>query len=112
MLVQVFKLPHFVVISHTQCLYRLSDESGAMEFTLVKEGTIPRACFDPMDGTSFGIVISSVIPLCVSQLPIPVFIADTGKAVYVWIGSGASCDEKKHAMIYAHVSNCGPNYIA
>ena len=33
-----------------------------------------------------------------------VFIADTGKAVYVWIGSGASKDEKKQAMVYAHVS--------
>lgn len=33
-----------------------------------------------------------------------VFIADTGKAVYVWIGSGASKDEKKQAMAYAHVS--------
>ena len=32
------------------------------------------------------------------------FIADTGKAVYVWIGSGASKDEKKQAMAYAHVS--------
>ena len=35
---------------------------------------------------------------------VTVFIADTGKAVYVWIGSGASKDEKKQAMTYAHVS--------
>lgn len=33
-----------------------------------------------------------------------VFIADTGKALYVWIGSGASPDENKNAMTYAHVS--------
>ena len=32
------------------------------------------------------------------------FIVDNGKAVYVWIGSGASKDEKKQAMSYAHVS--------
>lgn len=40
-----------------------------------------------------------------------VFIADTGSAVYVWIGSGASSDEKKHAMAYAHVGLiCGSCY--
>lgn len=33
-----------------------------------------------------------------------VFIADTGKALYVWIGNGASPDENKNAMTYAHVS--------
>lgn len=32
------------------------------------------------------------------------FIADTGKEVFVWIGGGASPDEKKNAMTYAHVS--------
>ena len=32
-----------------------------------------------------------------------VFIIDTGKAVFVWIGSGASESEKKNAMTYAHV---------
>ena len=31
------------------------------------------------------------------------FIADTGKAVWVWVGGGASPDEKKNAMTYAHV---------
>ena len=33
-----------------------------------------------------------------------VFIADTGREVFVWIGSGASDAEKKNAMTYAHVS--------
>ena len=31
------------------------------------------------------------------------FIADTGKELFVWIGSGASADEKKNAISYAHV---------
>lgn len=44
----------------------------------------------------------------VSSIPCVVFIADTGKAVFVWIGGGASSDEKKHAMAYAHVSDTCP----
>ena len=32
-----------------------------MEFTLVKEGTIPRACLDSMDGESFGVVIFQAV---------------------------------------------------
>ena len=32
------------------------------------------------------------------------FIIDSGKKVFVWIGSGASADEKKNAMTYAHVN--------
>jgi len=35
--------------------------------------------------------------------PIIVFIFDTGKELFVWIGKGASTDEKKNAMTYAHV---------
>lgn len=31
------------------------------------------------------------------------FLVDTGKEVYVWVGSGASTDEKRNAMTYAHV---------
>jgi len=38
------------------------------------------------------------------SFPPAVFIADTGKELYVWIGGGASPDEKKNAMTYAHVS--------
>lgn len=63
-------------------LFRLSDEGGSLEFSLVSEGEIPRGGLDPSD----------------------VFIADTGKELYVWIGGGASPDEKKNAMTYAHVS--------
>ena len=63
-------------------LFRLSDEGGSLEFSLVSEGSIPRSGLDPSD----------------------VFIADTGKEVHVWIGGSASPDEKKNAMTYAHVS--------
>jgi len=41
-----------------------------------------------------------------------VFILDNGKAVYVWVGSGASEDEKKNAMTYAHVSCFTPNKLS
>ena len=37
------------------------------------------------------------------MLIIIVFLVDTGKEVFVWVGSGASSDEKKNAMTYAHV---------
>ena len=33
-----------------------------------------------------------------------VFIVDDGKKAIVWIGSGASPDENKNALTYAHVS--------
>ena len=48
----------------------------------MSEGTVSRSSLDPKD----------------------VFILDTGKAIFVWVGSGASPDEKKNAMTYAHVS--------
>lgn len=33
-----------------------------------------------------------------------VFIVDTGKECFVWIGCRASREEKQNAMAYAHVS--------
>ena len=38
-----------------------------------------------------------------NAMQILVFIADTGKSCFVWIGSKASQDEKKLALQYAHV---------
>ena len=71
------------VIVIMECIAcRVSDESGSLEMTLVTEGNITRDYLDPKD----------------------VFILDTGKAVFVWIGSGASPAEKKNAMTYAHVN--------
>ena len=66
---------------------RVSDEAGSLETSLVAEGDLTRDLLDPSD----------------------VFIADTGKELFVWIGGGASPDEKKNAMPYAHVSHkCNP----
>eukprot|EP00731_Ephydatia_muelleri_P023680 Em0015g1263a len=61
-------------------LFRLSDETGKMEFSVVSEGSLPRSALDEKD----------------------VFIADTGKELFVWIGNGSSPDEKKNAITYAH----------
>lgn len=33
-----------------------------------------------------------------------VFLIDTGKEVFVWIGADASANEKKNGFSYAHVS--------
>ena len=46
-------------------------------------------------------MLSASILMCIILLI--VFLVDTGKEVSVWIGSGASSDEKKNAMTYAHV---------
>lgn len=62
-------------------MFRLSDASGELEYSLVSEGKLDRDFLDQAD----------------------VFIVDTGKALFVWIGGGASPDEKKNAMGYAHV---------
>lgn len=61
--------------------YSVSDETGSMEISLVSEGKLDRGSLDPKD----------------------VFLADTGKELFVWVGSSASPDEKKNAMPYAHV---------
>ena len=67
----------------------MSDESGSLEFSLVKEGGLSRTNLDSND----------------------VFIADDGKKVFVWIGSGASENEKKNAMTYAHVCTVRCNLV-
>lgn len=36
-----------------------------------------------------------------------VFIVDSGKEMFVWVGNAASSAEKKNAMAYAHVSSTG-----
>lgn len=64
-------------------LYRVSDEAGSLETSMVAEGSLSKDLLDPAD----------------------VFLVDTGKELFVWIGGGASPDEKKNAMPYAHVSH-------
>lgn len=61
-------------------LYRLSDASGSMEFSLAKKGSVSLADFDSKD----------------------VFILDTKNSLFVWVGKGTSVSEKKNAMSYAH----------
>ncbi|XP_060079411.1 gelsolin-like protein 2 [Ylistrum balloti] len=61
-------------------LYRLSDESGSMFFSLEKTGSVTLKDFDGKD----------------------VFIFDTKTEVFVFIGKDTSADESKFAMTYAH----------
>ncbi|XP_003388909.1 PREDICTED: gelsolin-like protein 2 [Amphimedon queenslandica] len=61
-------------------LLRVSDASGTLERTVEHVGSIPEDKLDPND----------------------VFICDTGKECYVWIGRGASDAENKNAIPYAH----------
>jgi len=68
---------------HTEKLFKVSDASGQMTFEKVAEGNITRSLFDTND----------------------VFIYDKADGCYVWIGKGASVDERKHAMTY------GENYL-
>jgi gelsolin len=61
-------------------LFRLSDASGKMEFTLVATGDdIKRSQLDSDDA----------------------FIFDTGAEVFAWVGKGASPAERKNALGYA-----------
>ncbi|RUS80307.1 hypothetical protein EGW08_011945 [Elysia chlorotica] len=61
-------------------LHRLSDAGGSLEFEKVKEGRIFRDDLDSKD----------------------VFVLDQKSELFIWIGKGASTDEKKNAMGYAH----------
>jgi len=80
--------------SDVKRLFRLSDASGSMQFTKVGEGAaVKKNLLDAND----------------------VFVLDTGSEVYVWIGKGASGDEKKNAMGYAqqYLTNFNrPPYIS
>jgi len=60
-------------------LYRLSDESGKLEFSLDTKGKISVARLDSKDA----------------------FILDAGDTVYVWTGKDASAQEKKQGMATA-----------
>ena len=63
-------------------VHRLSDASGEMQQTLEAQGQLDRGMLDPKD----------------------VFILDTGKEVFVWVGNETSPAEGRNAMPYAHVS--------
>uniref|UniRef100_A0A7S2EY48 Gelsolin-like domain-containing protein n=1 Tax=Stereomyxa ramosa TaxID=1078864 RepID=A0A7S2EY48_9EUKA len=65
-----------------KALWKLSDASGEMVFEDL--GKVDRSLLDSDD----------------------VFILDTGIEVYCWVGSGASRDESRYAMRYAHKYAC------
>ena len=60
-------------------LMKLSEESGALKFSKVAEGTLHTSQLEPRD----------------------VFVVDAGIELFVWIGSQASGREKSSAMKYA-----------
>ncbi|KAK3612033.1 hypothetical protein CHS0354_021710 [Potamilus streckersoni] len=64
----------------TPHLYRISDADGSLDFEDVKKGKVTKKDFDSND----------------------VFVYDTKKALFVWIGKQASIDERRNAMGYAH----------
>jgi len=66
--------------AHVKKLVRVCDDSGECQMTVVSEGSIDQDMLDPAD----------------------VFVVDLEKAVYVWIGDGASEKEKSNGMAYAH----------
>jgi gelsolin len=70
----------FSVESPVPELFRISDEGGSLEFSHVKTGAIERSELNSND----------------------VFIVDTPKTCFVWIGSGASPAESKNGFGYAH----------
>lgn len=61
-------------------LYRVSDSTGNLKMTKVKEGRVAKTDLDTKD----------------------VFILDTGKNCFVWIGKGTSAAEKQNGFGYAH----------
>lgn len=61
-------------------LFRLSDASGSMKFTLAKKGSVSKSDFDSKD----------------------VFILDSKTALHVWIGKDTTANERRNAMSYAH----------
>jgi len=60
-------------------LFRLSDASGKMKFSEAATGRVMRNQFDTND----------------------VFVFDAGHEVFVWIGKGASAQERKQGLGYA-----------
>ncbi|XP_063437789.1 gelsolin-like protein 2 [Mytilus trossulus] len=61
-------------------LFRLSDASGSMKFSLAKKGQVSKTDLDSKD----------------------VFILDSKTSLHVWVGKDTSVNERKNAMSYAH----------
>jgi villin 1/advillin len=65
-------------------LYRISDSTGSLQFTQEQEGTLNYAKLDTND----------------------VFLVDSGTSCFIWVGKGASKEERKNGMKY------GTDYLA
>jgi hypothetical protein len=65
-------------------LFRISDASGALEVTSVAKGKLDKSLLDPND----------------------VFLLDVGSQIFVWIGKGATKDERNKGMSH------GAQYLA
>jgi gelsolin len=61
-------------------LYKVSDADGSLDFEKVKSGAIDQSDFNTQD----------------------VFILESPKSCFVWVGKGASSSEKANSMGYAH----------
>jgi len=98
-------------------LFRLSDASGKMQFTKVAEGKINASMFDSaFSGACARARVCVCVWACstdaVSCKANDVFILDGGVQVFVWVGKGASKNEKSQCMKYAtgqffFTSDCG-----
>jgi len=67
-----------IVVKKT--MYRISDASGKMVFSIISEGKAPKAMLDDAD----------------------VFVIDTVKELFIYIGKHASEVEQKNSLSYAH----------
>lgn len=67
-------------VAHETQLFQVSDASGKLEFTKVKGGAVSQDDLKSQD----------------------VFIIETAKSCFVWVGKGASASEKANSMGYAH----------
>jgi len=78
-------IPDVVEAPFEKKLFRLSDASGTLSFSQVAKGNIPKSLLDSKD----------------------VFVLDTDKQLFVWVGKAASKSEKQTAMntAVAYISN-------
>jgi len=63
----------------TKCMFKLSDDSGSLQFTEVARGRVVRSLLDTHE----------------------VFVFDTGSQIFVWTGRRASVGERTHALSWA-----------
>ena len=69
---------------HENALFKLTDQTGKLEFSKVSSGKLLREHLDSKDA----------------------FVLDSGNQAYVWVGKSASKDEKRFAIQYAQDYLC------